>query len=129
MSDFFLAEILTAIGTIIVALFGGFKIILDYKATTKKSSEVLTQVVVQMKELHDKQDMLTKIGQDNRQSNRDIIRYRIREEINVALERGYEYTEHYSEVVHLYHTYKKLDGNGVIDSLFERYEKLPLKEK
>lgn len=129
MSDAVLIATIGAVGTLI-------KVILDYKTTTKQSNKVLTQIVVQMKELQDqqdllqdKQDVLTKIGEGNRKGNRNIIRYRVRREMHTALERGFEFTDHYSEVVELYHTYKELGGNGVVDSLFERYEKLPLKEK
>lgn len=122
MSDAVLITLIGAVGTLI-------KVVLDYKVITKQSSDILNQVVIQMKELKDSQETLTKIGQDNREGNQNMIRHEIRKEMNIALERGYEYIEHFSEVLHLYNTYKKLGGNGVIDRLFKKYEKLPLKEK
>lgn len=118
---------------VILALIGlagtAFKIIMDYRTTAKQSSMVLNEMVVQIGELKDTLGEQVLIADETRQGTRDIIRYRLIVEINQALARGWEDPEHLMEVTHLYTTYKTLGGNGVIDKLFERYEKLPLKEE
>lgn len=119
------AVLLALIGLVGTAL----KIIVDYRTTAKQSSEVLNEMVAQIGELKDNQVKIGQAAEGTRQGTRDIIRYRLRSEINAALKRGYEDPEHLMEVTHLYTTYKSLGGNGVIDRLFELYEKLPLKEE
>lgn len=124
-----MSDLVIAVGTVVTALAGGLKVILDYRTTTRRSAEVMSEMVVQIGELKEKQDILNDTVETNSKGNRNIIRYRVRKEMTKALERGFEYSDHYTEVVELYHTYKELGGNGVIDSIFEKYDELPLKQK
>jgi putative uncharacterized protein orf5 len=52
---------------------------------------------------------------------------RLERDMTVAINRGYT-TIHESDIVHKMHdSYKKLGGNGYIDSLYKKYEKLEVR--
>lgn len=52
---------------------------------------------------------------------------RLERDMTVAIKRGYT-TIHESDIVHKMHaSYKKLGGNGYIDSLYKKYEKLEVR--
>ena len=52
---------------------------------------------------------------------------RLERDISTAIERGYT-TVHESDIVHRMHkNYKQLGGNGYIDSLYKKYEKLEVR--
>lgn len=52
---------------------------------------------------------------------------RLERDMTEAINRGYT-TIHESDIVHKMHTsYKKLGGNGYIDSLYKKYEKLEVR--
>lgn len=52
---------------------------------------------------------------------------RLERDISTAIKRGYT-TVHESDIIHKMHTsYKKLGGNGYIDSLYKKYVKLEVR--
>ena len=52
---------------------------------------------------------------------------RLERDISTAIKRGYT-TVHESDIIHKMHkSYKKLGGNGYIDSLYKKYEKLEVR--
>lgn len=96
----------------------------------------------QFKELKTELNTIHVIGEDNKQKIIEInnklavhdeahlatMYLRLERDIKVALQRGYT-TVHESDIIHKMHkSYKNLGGNGYIDSLFNKYILLEVKE-
>lgn len=79
-------------------------------------------------------DIITEIGKKN---NEDITklsdgivtieRYRLEEDLQRALERGYTTNEETRRLSELYGSYSGMNGNGYISPMYERYMKLPVR--
>lgn len=83
----------------------------------------------EVKSTQDKVDKVTKIGLQNRSSNKSIMSYRLHKEFSEAIERGYTTSEDLSELSGLYKSYAEIGGNGKIETLFNRFRKLPINKK
>lgn len=96
----------------------------------------------QFKELKSELNTIHEIGEDNQKkiieiNNKLVVHdeahlatmyLRLERDIKVALQRGYT-TVHESDIIHKMHkSYKNLGGNGYIDSLFNKYILLEVKE-
>lgn len=96
----------------------------------------------QFKELKGELNTIHEIGEDNQKkiieiNNKLVVHdeahlatmyLRLERDIKVALQRGYT-TVHESDIIHKMHkSYKNLGGNGYIDSLFNKYILLEVKE-
>lgn len=96
----------------------------------------------QFKELKGELNTIHVIGEDNQKkiieiNNKLVVHdeahlatmyLRLERDIKVALQRGYT-TVHESDIIHKMHkSYKNLGGNGYIDSLFNKYILLEVKE-
>ena len=82
-----------------------------------------------MDTLETNQKNLQIVGQANSLSNRNLTRYRIRQEMLKAIRQGYETYDNFEEVVNLIDGYHAAGGNGAIDALYQEYIKLPRREK
>ena len=95
----------------------------------------------QFKELKGELSTIHAIGEENKQNITEInnklavhdeahlatMYLRLERDITVALKRGYT-TVHESDIVHKMHSsYKKLGGNGRIDSLYNKYNILEVR--
>lgn len=96
----------------------------------------------QFKELKSELNTIHEIGEDNQKkiieiNNKLVVHdeahlatmyLRLERDMKVALQRGYT-TVHESDIIHKMHkSYKNLGGNGYIDSLFNKYILLEVKE-
>ena len=77
---------------------------------------------------------ITEIGKKNNEDitklNNGILtieRYRLEEDLQRALKRGYTTNEEVRRLSELYGSYSGLHGNGYIGPLFERFLQLPVK--
>lgn len=95
----------------------------------------------QFKELKSELNTIHVIGEDNQKNISEInnklavhdeahlvtMYLRLERDIKVALQRGYT-TVHESDIIHKMHkSYKKLGGNGYIDSLYQKYNILEVR--
>lgn len=119
------AELTALIGACGAAL----KIIWDMVQSTKNLSKQIGEVIVRMDTLESNQKELQIVGQANSLANRNLTRYRIRQEMLKAIRRGYETYDNFEEVVNLIDGYHASGGNGAIDALYQEYIKLPRREK
>lgn len=119
------AELTALIGACGAAL----KIIWDMVQSTKNLSKQIGEVLVRMDTLETNQKNLQAVGQANSLSNRNLTRYRIRQEMLKAIRRGYETYDNFEEVANLIDGYHEAGGNGAIDALYQEYIKLPRREK
>ena len=95
----------------------------------------------QFNELKSELNTIHEIGEDNQKkiieiNNKLVVHdeahlatmyLRLERDIKVALQRGYT-TVHESDIIHKMHkSYKKLGGNGYIDSLYQKYNILEVR--
>ena len=97
--------------------------------SNKQTAEQFEILSKEVKNTQDKVDKVTKIGLQNRSSNKSIMSYRLHKEFSEAIERGYTTSEDLSELSGLYKSYAEIGGNGKIETLFNRFRKLPINKK
>ena len=59
---------------------------------------------------------------------RTITKYRLLKDMNELIERGYITLKELRDITALYHSYKDLEGNGVVTEVFERFKDLPIEK-
>ena len=101
----------------------------EVKSTQDRTEKQLDRVSMEVKNTQDKVDEVTQIGLQNRDSNKSIMSYRLHKEFSEAIERGYTTSEYLSELSGLYKSYAEIGGNGKIETLFNRFRKLPINKK
>ena len=101
----------------------------EVKSIQDKTEKQLDKVNMEIKNTQDKVDEVTQIGLQNRDSNKSIMSYRLHNEFSESIERGYTTSEDLSELSGLYKSYKEIGGNGKIETLFNRFAKLPIKNR
>ena len=101
----------------------------EVKNIQDKTEKQLDRVNMEIKNTQDKVDEVTQIGLQNRDSNKSIMSYRLHNEFSESIERGYTTSEDLSELSGLYKSYKEIGGNGKIETLFNRFAKLPIKNR
>lgn len=57
-----------------------------------------------------------------------LLRFRLKEEISLALSRGYTTVAEYEVISEMYTAYKALGGNHTIKHMFEDYQELEVKK-
>lgn len=101
----------------------------EVKSTQDKTEKQLNRVSMEVKNTQDKVDEVTQIGLQNRSSNKSIMSYCLHKEFSEALERGYTTSEDLAELSGLYESYREIGGNGKIETLFNRFTKLPIENR
>lgn len=101
----------------------------EVKSTQDRTEKQLDRVSMEVKSTQDKVDEVTQIGLQNRDSNKSIMSYRLHTEFSEAIERGFTTSEDLSELSGLYKSYAEIGGNGKIETLFNRFKTLPIKNR
>lgn len=115
--------------TAMVGAFGAVvKIIWDMVQSNRNIAKQIAEVLNRMDKLEVNQKDLQAVGQANSLANRNLTRYRIRQEMLRAIKQGYESYDNFQEVVNLIDGYHATGGNGAIDALYEEYKRLPRKD-
>ena len=118
--------------TELTAMIGAFgavvKIIWDMVQSNRNIAKQIAEVLNRMDKLEVNQKDLQAVGQANSIANRNLTRYRIRQEMLKAIKQGYETYDNFQEVVNLIDGYHATGGNGAIDALYEEYKRLPRKD-
>lgn len=97
----------------------------------EKKIEKSYQERVDDKSLH---DSIRKIEKrlDSLDANADgtlaLLRFRLKEEISLALSRGYTTVAEYEVIADMYNAYKNMGGNHFITHQFEEYNKLKIQK-
>lgn len=104
------------------------KIIWDMVQSNRNIAKQIAEVLNRMDKLEVNQKDLQAVGQANSLANRNLTRYRIRQEMLRAIKQGYESYDNFQEVVNLIDGYHATGGNGAIDALYEEYKRLPRKD-
>ncbi|WP_315600600.1 hypothetical protein [Abiotrophia defectiva] len=104
------------------------KIIWDMVQSNRNIAKQIAEVLNRMDKLEVNQKDLQAVGQANSIANRNLTRYRIRQEMLRAIKQGYESYDNFQEVVNLIDGYHATGGNGAIDALYEEYKRLPRKD-
>ncbi|MBS4769671.1 hypothetical protein KG090_00650 [Carnobacteriaceae bacterium zg-ZUI240] len=69
------------------------------------------------------------VALDNRNGLKHTQRYRLQKDVSEAVERGYTTIHEVQELTALYDSYHRLGGNGVIDTLFSKFQELTIKKE
>ena len=104
------------------------KIIWDMVQSNRNIAKQIAEVLNRMDKLEVNQKDIQAVGQANSLANRNLTRYRIRQEMLRAIKQGYESYDNFQEVVNLIDGYHATGGNGAIDALYEEYKRLPRKD-
>lgn len=97
----------------------------------EKKIEKSYQERVDDKSLH---DSIRKIEKrlDSLDANADgtlaLLRFRLKEEISLALSRGYTTVAEYEVIADMYNAYKNMGGNHTVSHMFEDYEELDIRK-
>lgn len=97
--------------------------------SNKQMTKQFEQLNKEVKSTQDKVDEVTQIGLQNRDSNKSIMSYSLHKEFSEAIERGFTTSEDLSELSGLYKSYAEIGGNGKIETLFNRFKTLPIKNR
>ncbi|HEL9629122.1 TPA: hypothetical protein U0K61_000230 [Streptococcus suis] len=95
-----------------------------------------------MKDIKDDVSNLKKVADDNRNrlndvkeevgtlknSSRSSRRYLLYKDLEIAIDRGWTTLEERREIAKLFDSYKILGGNGEIETMYQIYIQLPIKE-
>ena len=119
---------MTELTALIGACMAALKVIWDMVQSNRNLSNQISEVLKRMSTLESNQQELHRVGQANSLGNRNLTRYRIRQEMLKAIRQGYETYDNFQEVVNLVDGYHDAGGNGAIDALFDEYNNLPSKE-
>lgn len=97
--------------------------------SNKQIAEQFENLNKEVKKTQNQVEEVTQIGLHNRDSNKSIMSYRLHKEFSEAIERGFTTSEDLSELSGLYKSYAEIGGNGKIETLFNRFAKLPIKNR
>lgn len=100
-----------------------------YQARIDDESEhtALLELKDRLEELMKRLDASNDHLRDNSDGTLALLRYRLKEEITAALERGYTTLAEYEVITEMYRAYKNLGGNHTVEHMFEDYHELPMK--
>ena len=110
---------LTTIGGIAIAKIGSNNN--KELANMNTRLNTLQNSVDELKEVRSELDTL-------KNSSRASRRYTLFRDLEVAIERGYTSLEERREIAKLFESYKVLGGNGEIQTMYEIFTHLPIKE-
>lgn len=81
-----------------------------------------------LNDLNVKIDNLQEKTEANADGTKQILRYRLIKDMGKAINKGYVCIKDLTEINNLYESYKSLGGNSVVDEIYSKYVKLPIKE-
>ena len=110
---------LTTIGGIAIAKIGSNNN--KELSTINNRLEVLQNTAEEIKEVKNELDTL-------KNSSRASRRYTLFKDLEQAIERGYTTLEERREIAKLFECYQVLGGNGEIQTMYEIFTHLPIKE-
>lgn len=114
---------LTTVGGIVIAKIGS--------NNNKELTTINARLTALQKTADDNQTDLrdVKDEMDNlKSSSRSSRRYTLFKDLDTAIERGWTTLEERREIAKLFESYKILGGNGEIETMYQIYIQLPMKE-
>lgn len=64
----------------------------------------------------------------NSVGTRAMLRFRLRSEMLIAIERGWKSIIEFEDITTMFEAYKELDGNGTMDDIYRQYCALQIKD-
>ena len=110
---------LTTVGGIAIAKIGSNNN--KELSTINNRLNVLQNTAEEIKEVRSELDTL-------KNSSRASRRYTLFRDLEIAIERGYTTLEERREIAKLFECYKVLGGNGEIQTMYDIFTQLPIKE-
>lgn len=81
-----------------------------------------------LKDINNALNEIKGLAQKTADGTRTITKYRLLKDMNELIERGYVTLKEVRDITALYHSYKALEGNGVVTEMFERFKSLPIEK-
>lgn len=131
-----IAHLAPTIGVIATGWFG-----MKASKSSDLSKERFNKLKDELSNIQNSVETVQELGKDNNKKINEVndklavhdeahlvtMYLRLERDMTVAINRGYT-TIHESDIIHKMHaSYKKLGGNGYIDSLYKKYEKLEVR--
>lgn len=110
---------LTTIGGIAIAKIGSNNN--KELSTINNRLDILQNTAEEIKEVRPELDTL-------KNSSRASLRYTLFRDLEIAIERGYTTLEERREIAKLFECYQVLGGNGEIQTMYDIFTHLPIKE-
>lgn len=110
---------------IIKAWLKDFEKTIEKNYQEKADYEALLETIEKLQEAADENAKALGLGA---QGTLALLRYRLKEEMTLALDRGYTTDTEYEVISGLYAAYKPLGGNHFITHQFEEYNKLKIQK-
>lgn len=110
---------------IIKAWLKDFENTIEKNYQEKADYEALLETIEKLQEAADENAKALGLGA---QGTLALLRYRLKEEMTLALDRGYTTDTEYEVISGLYAAYKPLGGNHFITHQFEEYNKLKIQK-
>lgn len=107
------------------------KILKGWLKNFEKKIEESYQERVDDKSLHDSIREIEKKLEEldaNADGTLALLRYRLKEEISLAISRGYTTAIEYEVLADMYNAYKNMGGNHTVSHMFEDYEELDIRK-
>ena len=114
-----------SLGKKIKAWLNVFEKTVEEKYQEKADYEALLETIEKLQEAADENAKALGLGA---QGTLALLRYRLKEEMTLALARGYTTDTEYEVISGLYAAYKPLGGNHFITHQFEEYNKLKIQK-
>lgn len=128
-------EIIEAMALVAPTALSGFFGYLTAKSSNL-SKQQFEKVESQLTELSTSVENVQKVGDANnselKKTARGVMRihrYRLQENMRLAMSRGWTTQHELDEIAKLYESYIELGGNGAITVLYNKFINLPLKEE
>ncbi|MBS4762105.1 hypothetical protein KG089_05150 [Carnobacteriaceae bacterium zg-ZUI252] len=120
---------ITGIATLLGAIAGLLKVVFDYRVSSNKTNAVLETIQTDLVSIKSDTEKTREVSLANREAIKETQRYHLQKDIIKAVERGYTTMYEVEKIKELYQSYCNLDGNGVIETLFEKFKALTVKKE
>lgn len=91
-------------------------------------AQTLERIVVDIEELKTQNQIQQSEIESSKEFTKSHFRIGLYNLLTMAMERGYTYVSEATEITKMYAIYKKYGGNGEIELLYHKYDKLEIKE-
>lgn len=124
-------QIISIIITLILGFYSLGKILKAWLRNFERKIEERYKEETNDKNLHESVKRIEKRLEEldaNADGTLALLRYRLKEEVSLAISRGYTTVPEYEVISEMYSAYKKMGGNHTIGHMFEDYHALEVRK-
>ena len=124
-------QIISIIITLILGFYSLGKILKAWLRNFERKIEERYKEETSDKNLHESVKRIEKRLEEldaNADGTLALLRYRLKEEISLAISRGYTTAIEYEVLADMYNAYKNMGGNHTVSHMFEDYDELDIRK-